>query len=401
MHISLPFPTTKIDYRWCIVKEVVFVPNKKRLLMKFVFFKKDIVFTISLILAVVSCFIYSPKIEYINFEVLISLFNLMVAIKAFEELKILDKLAVAILNKCHNSRSISIILILLCFVCSMFVTNDVALLTFVPITLVISKKTQMNMMDTIILQTIAANIGSSLMPMGNPQNLHLYSYYGIKLIPFLSSILLLAVLGISLLFIFTQKLQKTDLKLELPVITVKNRKKATVWILILVTIIASIFGFINYYIALIVTLMAIFILDRKLLFKIDYFLLITFVCFFIFIGNISHSNAFETFARANLRGNTSVFFSSIFLSQLISNFPTSILLSNFTSDWKPLLLGVNIGGLGTIIASLASVISYKLFIQANSKESKKYLIKFSVYNFSFLIILTCIQYFIFRFLKIF
>ncbi|PHG41481.1 SLC13 family permease, partial [Bacillus toyonensis] len=228
------------------MKEVVFLPNKKRLFTKFVFLKKDIVFTISLILAVVSCLIYSPKIEYINFEVLISLFNLMVAIKAFEELKILDKLAVAILNKCHNSRSISIFLILLCFVCSMFVTNDVALLTFVPITLFISKKTQINMMDTIILQTIAANIGSSLMPMGNPQNLYLYSYYGIKLIPFLGSILLLAVLGISLLFIFTQKLQKTNLKLDLPVITVKSRKKATVWILILVTIIASIFGFINY-----------------------------------------------------------------------------------------------------------------------------------------------------------
>ncbi|MGG1425965.1 anion transporter, partial [Bacillus paranthracis] len=175
----------------------------------------------------------------------------------------------------------------------------------------------------------------------------------------------------------------------------------TIWILILITIIASIFGFINYYIALIVTLVAAFTLDRNLLFKIDYFLLITFVCFFIFIGNISHSDALETFARANLRGDTSVFFSSIFLSQLISNFPTSILLSNFTSDWKALLLGVNIGGLGTIIASLASVISYKLFTQANGKESKAYLIKFSIYNFSFLIILTCIQYFMFKFLKIF
>ncbi len=131
---------TNINYRWCIVKEIVFVQNKKRLLMKFEFLKKDLVLTISLILAIVSCLIHSPKIEYINFEVLISLFNLMVAIKALEQLKILDKLAVAILNKCNNSRSISIILILLCFICSMFVTNDVALLTFVPITLVISKK---------------------------------------------------------------------------------------------------------------------------------------------------------------------------------------------------------------------------------------------------------------------
>ncbi|MEI4828251.1 SLC13 family permease [Bacillus sp. FJAT-53711] len=383
------------------MKELIFVQNKKRILMKFVFLKKDIVLTISLMLAIVSCLIYPPRIEYINFEVLVSLFNLMVAIKAFEELRLLDKLAVAILNKCNNSRSISVILILLCFICSMFVTNDVALLTFVPITLVISKRTQMNMMDTIILQTIAANIGSSLTPMGNPQNLYIYSYYGIKLIPFFGSILLFAVLGISSLFMFTQKLHKTEVKIEFPVITIEDRKKATVWSLILVIIIASIFGVINYYIALIITLITVFILNRKLLFKIDYFLLITFVCFFIFIGNISNSNAMDTFARANLSGGTSIFFSSIFLSQLISNVPTSILLSNFTSDWKPLLLGVNIGGLGTIIASLASVISYKLFIQANRKESKKYLIKFSVYNFSLLVILACIQYFIFKFLKIF
>lgn len=137
MYISFAFHSTNIDYRWCIVKEIVFVQSKKRLLMKFEFLKKDLVLTISLILAIVSCLIHSPKIEYINFEVLISLFNLMVAIKALEQLKILDKLAVAILNKCNNSRSISIILILLCFICSMFVTNDVALLTFVPITLVI------------------------------------------------------------------------------------------------------------------------------------------------------------------------------------------------------------------------------------------------------------------------
>lgn len=139
MYISLAFHFTNIDYRWCIVKEIVFVQNKKTT-YEIRIFKKDLVLTISLILAIVSCLIHSPKIEYINFEVLISLFNLMVAIKALEQLKILDKLAVAILNKCNNSRSISIILILLCFIFSMFVTNDVALLTFVPITLVISKK---------------------------------------------------------------------------------------------------------------------------------------------------------------------------------------------------------------------------------------------------------------------
>jgi Na+/H+ antiporter NhaD/arsenite permease-like protein len=399
--IRIVLLSINIDFRWCVVKELLFVQTKKRILMKFDILKKDMVLTISLILAAASCFVHLPRLEYINFKVLVSLFNLMVAIKAFEELKLLDKFAVTILNKCNNSRAISGILILLCFLFSMFVTNDVALLTFVPITLVISKKTQMNMINTIILQTIAANIGSSLMPMGNPQNLYIYSYYGIKPIPFFNTILFLAVLGISSLLLVTQKLHKTELQIELPVITIKSRKKAAVWSLILAIIIASIFGVIHYYIALFITLLTVFFLNRKLLGQIDYFLLITFVCFFIFIGDISNSDAMKAFAHANLRGDTSVFFSSIFLSQLISNVPASILLSKFTSDWKPLLLGVNIGGLGTIIASLASVISYKLFIQANRKESKKYLIKFSIYNFLFLGMLAGIQYFIFTFLKIF
>lgn len=156
--------------------------NKRR--TYFGFLKKDIVFTISLTLAIVSCFYQQPKLEYVNFKVIISLFNLLIAIKAFEELKVLDKFAIVILNRCKTSKFVSAILISFCFFSSMFVTNDVALLTFVPLAIVISKKTKMNMTKTIILQTIAANLGSSLTPMGNPQNLFIYSYYGLKPVPF-------------------------------------------------------------------------------------------------------------------------------------------------------------------------------------------------------------------------
>ncbi len=362
------------------------------------FLKKDMVFTVSLILAATSCFIHPPKLEYLNFPVLVSLFNLMLAIKALEELRYLDKFAIAIINKCNNSRSVSAILILLCFFCSMFVTNDVALLTFVPLTLVVSRKTKMPMMETIILQTIAANIGSSLTPMGNPQNLFIYSYYGIKPMAFFSTVLFMAVLGISSLYLFIKRLHKRELKVVLPPLPVDDWKKPTVWGMVLAIIIASIFGVISYQIAFMITLMTVIILNVKLLIKIDYLLLLTFICFFIFIGNISNTNALQAVASESLRDSTSVYFSSIFLSQFISNVPASILLAEFTTDWKPLLLGVNIGGLGTIISSLASVISYKIFIQAYPKESKKYLIKFSLYNFSFLAFLTMIQYFI---LKIF
>lgn len=325
----------------------------------------------------------------------------MLTIKAFEELRLMDKFAISILNKCNNSRSVSTILILLCFFSSMFVTNDVALLTFVPLTLVISNKTNMPMMETVILQTIAANIGSSLTPMGNPQNLFIYSYFEIKPTSFFTSVIFISVIGVSSLYAFIYRIQKRELKVDLNPIKIADRKRATVWGLVLIIIIASIFGIVSYQIALFVTLLSAFILNGKLLMKIDYPLLLTFIYFFIFVGNISDTNTLQAIASSGLKDSSSVFFSSIFLSQFISNVPASILLSSFTSDWKPLLLGVNIGGLGTIIASLASVISYKLFIQANPTEGKQYLVKFSIYNFSFLVFLTLIQYFYFKILNIF
>lgn len=383
-----------LDYRWCFMRESVFVQDKKKIKLKLSFLKKDLVFSISLLLAALSCFKQPPRLEYINFHVLISLFSLMIAIKAFEELNVMDKLAVSMLNKSHNSRAVSTILILLCFFGSMFFTNDVALLTFVPITLLIGKKTNSQMMETVILQTIAANMGSSLTPMGNPQNLFIYSYFGIEPIPFFSTVLLMAVLGIILLLLSISRIQNRELKVDLTPIQIVDRKKATVWGIVLALIIVSIFGLISSKIALFITLLAAFIFDKRILFKIDYLLLLTFVCFFIFVGNVSSSNLIESILKAYLNDSSSVFFSSIAMSQFISNVPAAILLANFTADWKPLLLGVNIGGLGTIIASLASVISYKLFAQAYPREVKKYLIKYSFYNFSFLMFLTVIHYFL-------
>jgi Na+/H+ antiporter NhaD/arsenite permease-like protein len=383
------------------VKESVFIQNNRKINIKFHFLKKDLVFTISLILALASCIVQPPKLEYLNFHVLVSLFNLMLAIKAFEELRLLDKFAISILNRSTNSKSVSMILILLCFFSSMFVTNDVALLTFVPLTLVIGKKTNMPTMETIILQTIAANIGSSLTPMGNPQNLFIYSYYGITPGAFFMTVLFLAILGMGSLFLLIHRLPKRELKVVIDPIEIDDRKQAMIWGLVLASIIASIFGVIHYGIALTITLLAVLFLNRKLFIKIDYLLLITFVCFFVFIGNLSHSDTVQAVASEGLSNTSSVYFTSILASQLISNVPASILLASFTTDWKPLLLGVNIGGLGTIIASLASVISYKLFIQTNPTEGKKYLIKFSMYNFLFLAFLTLIQYIFLRVLDVF
>jgi len=357
-------------------------------------FKKDMVFTSSLVLALGSCFFVLPRTSYIDFKVLSCLFNLMVVVKAFEELKLLDKFAVYILNKCTSSRKVTLTLILLSFFTSMLITNDVALITLVPLTLIISRKSQINMMVTVILQTLAANIGSSLTPMGNPQNLFIFSYYNLEAIQFFRPIILFVLSGLIWLYILNFKNKNVKIDIALSEVKVQDKIKTWVWSLLFIVIILSVFGIVDYRGAFILTLLVTLLINKKLIYKIDYFLLITFVCFFIFIGNISNIPAIDSYVKSILNSSRSTYFSSIMLSQFISNVPCSIFLSKFTTHWKELLLGVNIGGMGTIIASLASVISYKLYIKENPGSSKEYLIKFSIYNFLSLLIFTVMNYFL-------
>lgn len=370
------------------------ISNKKLLGFSKDIFKKDIVFTISLILAVASCFLYAPKLEYIDFKVLFSLFNLMLAIKAFEELKILDKFAVGIVNKCSDYRRVSLILILLCFFSSMLITNDVALITFVPLTIIVSKKTSKSMMNTVIFQTLAANIGSSLTPMGNPQNLFIFSYYNLKTGQFFMTVGLFVLLGGVWLWFLNKKIKSLKIEIELPVVKIENQKEALMWASVFCIITISILGVIDYRLAVLITLLAVMIFNKSLLGKIDYLLLVTFVCFFVFIGNVSNIPLVYSYMSKYLTNTTSVFTASILSSQLISNVPSAILLSRFTENWKPLLMGVNLGGMGTLIASLASVISYKLFMKDNPSQSKRYIVRFSIYNFLSLALLASVSYFI-------
>ncbi len=371
--------------------ENIYRLNKKLLDSGFNILKKDKVFTIAFILAAASCFVYTPKLEYIDFKVLFSLFNLMLVVKAFEELKILDKVAVSIVNRYSSMSKISLVLILLCFFSSMFITNDVALITFVPLTLIISKATQTSMVDTIIFQTLAANLGSSLTPMGNPQNLYIFSFYKLTLVQFFTTVSLITVLGGIWLYILNSRLKTFSLDVELPSIKIENKNEAIVWGIVFCIISASILGVISYKFAFIVTIFTVLIINKSLLVSIDYLLLVTFVCFFIFIGNVSNIGLIYSYMGEHLKSSASVYVSSMIFSQFISNVPAAILLSKFTDNWRPLLLGINIGGMGTIIASLASVISYKLFIKDNPQKSKAYMIRFSIYNFISLILLSAIS----------
>ncbi|SKA87926.1 transporter, YbiR family [Caloramator quimbayensis] len=354
------------------------------------FLKKDIVFTISLILALSSCFLSLPKTSYIDFKVLSSLFCLMVVVKAFEDLNLLDYIAVYILNKCTNIRRVSLVLIILSFFMSMFVTNDISLITLVPLSLIISKKSSIDLMYTIILQTIAANIGSSLTPMGNPQNLYIFSYYNLTAKEFFSTILLIAISGLLLLYVLSKRNRDEKIDISLKGTKIKSNSLALLWISLFIIVVLSVFGILDYKITFFLIIIAALILNSKLLFLIDYPLLITFVCFFIFIGNVSNMPLINSYMKNHLNSSTSVYFTSIVLSQFISNVPACIFLSKFTDFYRHLLLGVNVGGLGTLIASLASIISYKLYLREYPQKSKDYIVKFTLNNLLALIILTVI-----------
>lgn len=353
--------------------------------------RKDMVFTGAALLAIITSFINTPKLSYIDFRVIGLLFNLIVIVSAFQELKLLDKIAISILNKCSNRRVLTCALILITFFASMLLTNDVALITLVPLTIIISKRSRINPMEIIILQTLAANIGSSLTPIGNPQNLFIYSYFNVNTFEFLKSGLAISVLGILALILFNFKTNKDKLQYTLENIIIEDKVKLYIYAVLFLFIFLSVFRVVDYKIVLIANILITLLVNPKLFRVVDYFLLATFISFFVVIGNISSIDYVKEVAKLMLNSETSTYLVSVLLSQIISNVPAAILISGFASSWRSVMLGVNIGGMGTLIASLASVIAYKFYIKEFG-NGKEYLFKFHIYNFVGLLLLGALIY---------
>ncbi|MBD7912143.1 SLC13 family permease [Clostridium cibarium] len=359
------------------MKLVLNIPKKQYI---FSYIKKEVVLTIAALLALLSSIVSMPKLQYIDFKVLILLFNLMIIVAAFENLKILDYFATKLLTKCKSYRSIVFSLTFITFFASMLVTNDVALITFVPLSLIICKKVNISSIKIIVFQTLAANLGSAFTPMGNPQNLFIYSYYNISPINFFLITINLILLSIAFLIGLIIKNNKDKLTMDLSSVKIKDKASSIIFSILFIIILASVFHIIDYKITFIITISIVLIFNKKLFKEIDYSLLLTFVFFFIFIGNISSVETVKLLMSKLLNSGTSTYFSSIILSQFISNVPCTMLLSSFTNNYKELLLGVNIGGMGTLIASMASLISYKLYTKDYSENSTRYIKYFSLYN---------------------
>lgn len=320
------------------------------------FFKKEMVFSISLILAIVSSFFVKPDLNYlsyINWDTILLLFVIMVIVEILKNLTIFEILVRKLLSKIGNSRELVSVLVFICFLSSIFITNDVSLIIFVPFSILALRK--VNRTDLIILtvclQTIAANVGCMVLPIGAPHNIVLYT---VSDIPFESFfMILLPYILVSIVFLIAMLffIPKEDISLP------KMNKIE--------------FNSKNFI--------------KMVFLGVDYFLLLTFIALFILIGNLENISFFNELFTKWIVGNEVIW--GVVSSQIISNVPAAILLSGFSSNYEAIIVGINVGGFGTLIASMANLISYKILVRECDEFKTRYLIEFTVLNVILLVIL--------------
>ena len=357
--------------------------------------KIDTVLCIAWILAIISAFFVYPSKEYlgyIDFRSLGILWGLMVIIQGLKENSVFDRIASFLLSKVTKSWQLSAMLIFMCFFGSMLITNDVALITFVPFALMILHDCRREdmMIPTVVLQTVAANLGSMLTPIGNPQNLYLYGLTGMSLIGFIKIMLpfsLVSAILLVLSLLIIPGREKSLSKNDRSSITSHfgSKRQIIIYAVLFAIALLTVVRILPWYVFAIIVLVIVGGMDYKILFRADYILLLTFIGFFIFTGNMGRIEVISSFLEEVLIGRE--FGISVALSQVISNVPATLMLSGFTMNYKSLLIGVNVGGLGTLIASMASLISYKAYSKEYQEKSGKYLLVFTAVNVVFLIAL--------------
>ena len=360
------------------------------------FIKRETVLTVALVLAVVSCFFVPPSAEYlsyINFRVLVLLFCLMTVVAGMVRVGAFDVLCRMLGRNIKSTRGMYLLLTMLCFFMSMFLTNDVTLITVVPFTFILLGETGMQdgTMIILILETLAANLGSMLTPFGNPQNLFLYTKYNVGAAEFISIMLPYTVTSLMMLTGQIMFMKNRSLEIHNECIAaISDKRRFFVYLMLFVLAILSVARVIDYRILLCCTVAVTILLDRKLFAQVDYSLLLTFVFFFVFVGNMGKIRAVSETLSSLLSGR--VICVSVIASQFISNVPAALLLSDFTDDYRGLMIGTDIGGLGTLIASMASLISYKFFAERYNGKKGRYILKFTFWNIVYLAVLSAVAY---------
>ena len=353
--------------------------------------KKNIVFYIAALAALITCFFVPPDKEYYGYfdwKTLSCLFLTLAVVCALRNIKFFTILARKLVSLSGNLRSLFLLLIVITFAGSMIIANDMALITFLPLgyfALSVTKQ-EKYMAYLFVLQNVSANLGGMLTPFGNPQNLYLYSYFNIPTGEFCLILLPAFLIAVALLVLACLPIKPIKFSIDEEFGEKLNIKKTVLYILLFLFSILIVFRIIPFQLGLIIIPPILFFLDRNSLKMVDYALLGTFFFFFIFAGNLARLDSVNALISSLLQKDTLIV--SILSCQFISNVPSAILLSRFTIDYPALLLGVNIGGTGTLIASLASLITFSEFRVLHPEHTKKYLVLFTVVNVFFLVTLT-------------
>lgn len=390
-------PTNTVKNKKYIVKYKAINIYKRENVMKRIYnyLKKDAVLTISWVLAIISMLFIKPDkayAGYIDWRSLGILWSLMIITKGYMQNGIFEKIGHALLARTRKMWQLIAVLVGLNFFSSMIITNDVSLITFVPFAIMMLKQCgrQELMIPVVVLQTIAANLGSMLTPIGNPQNLYLYGLAGkgigefiMWLLPYTIVSALLLVISILLIKNKNEIICIEDTDSEAAHNTSVPRVMAYSVLFVLALLVVA--RVLTWYILAAAVLITVLLLEKNVLAKADYALLLTFIGFFIFTGNMGRVESVAHFLAGIVKSRELEV--GIITSQCISNVPAALLLSGFTDNIKNLSIGVNIGGLGTLIASMASLISYKLYANEVPEKKGKYFAVFTVYNIIFLVVL--------------
>ena len=368
------------------------------------FMKKETVLTIATLLAVVSAFFVKPDrqyIGYIDFRTLGILFGLMVIMQGFQRTGLFDRIGKSLLQKTGKLWQLILVLVMLCFIFSMLITNDVSLLTFVPFSILVLKKCgqEQAMIPTVILQTVAANLGSMLTPIGNPQNLYLYGLMDCSIPEFMGILLPYTVMTFVLLLLsllcIRGKGQEISCRMEEGTEIKQSRKhRNLIYGLLFLLALLVVARILPYGVLVTAVFLYTIIFDIEALKGADYALLVTFVSFFILIGNLGRISLIREALERFVSGREIL--TGVLASQVISNVPAAVLLSGFTENYRDLLVGVNLGGLGTLIASMASLISFKLYTKCYKENRGRYLRWFTLVNIIYLFLLLTAALYLYR-----
>ncbi|MGM9998905.1 MAG: SLC13 family permease [Candidatus Bruticola sp.] len=387
--------------RW--LRKLAITPSPSPAALAVQFVHKEMVFCLAAAAASIALFWTKPSLSdcrsYIDLRVLELLFSLMAAAAGLQRAGFFQYLAISIRHKCRSELVLTNLLVLLCFFSAMFITNDVALIVFVPFTLqVLRERTNSEIIFVIVIETIAANLGSMVTPLGNPQNIFLCSFYNLTLKQFFRltipwGLISLALIETSLLIKYKSKKTTVNyLAAEQTKINTLDKPLLVRYTLCLLLCLLTVAKIVSAHVCAVLILIWLIISDRHLLKSLDYILLLTFVCFFLFVGSIAQHDSVRLWISNFINGRELL--AGAFASQIISNVPAAVMLAPFTKESTALILGVNLGGLGTLIASLASLISYRLYSHTPHADHKQYLQIFTWLNFLFLAVLLCLAYFL-------